>query len=67
MAAGLSEVMVAAIKGAIFLAGSWGLTDEFEDHPDITEDLSEDIADPTSGILTPLGLEVRNHLIGETK
>ena len=59
VARGLTPIQRKAIKGAIFLAGSWVLTTEYEDHPDIMDDLSEDVADCVSGILTPFGLQVR--------
>lgn len=66
IADGLSEAQQRAIMGCIFLAGSWGLTTEYEDHPDIVDGLSEDIADPVSGELTPLGLAVRAILLKGT-
>lgn len=62
IARGLTTVQRKAISIAIFLVGDWVLTTDYEDHPDIMDDLSEDIADPVSGILTPLGLAVRQHL-----
>lgn len=55
----LTDVQLAAIKGAIFLADNWVLTDQHEDHPEILEGLSEKLADPVSGVLTPLGSELR--------
>jgi hypothetical protein len=62
VAASLTEVQRRAISIAIFLVGDWVLTTDYEDHPDIQDDLSEDIADPVSGILTPLGCQIRAHL-----
>jgi len=56
---GLTEVQRAAIKESIFIAGDWVLTTHYENHPDIMEGLSEDIADPVSGILTTFGKAVR--------
>jgi hypothetical protein len=55
----LTSVQRRAINGSIFITGDWVLTTEFEDHLDIIEDLSEALADCTSGILTPLGCQVR--------
>lgn len=57
--ASLTEVQRAAIKGAVNITGNWVLTTKYEDHPDITEDLPEDIADCVSGILTPFGEAIR--------
>lgn len=59
----LTDVQRKAIVGAIFVAGDWTLTTQYEDHPDIVEHLSESIADPVSGIFTAFGTHVRDALI----
>ncbi len=58
----MTKVQRAAVAGSIFLAGRCCLTTEYEDHPDIVDDLPETIADPVSGVLTPLGCTVRELL-----
>lgn len=66
MAAGLTDIQREAIMRAkAFPPLTISLTDWMEDSWDITEDLSEEIADPVCGELTPLGLAIRNHLLGE--
>jgi hypothetical protein len=67
IAKGLTEVQRLAIRGAIFGAKSWVLTTEYEDHPDIIEDLSEDIAEPICGELTSLGQRVRSYLMSNSE
>ncbi|TCP91856.1 hypothetical protein C8J42_103548 [Sphingomonas sp. PP-CE-1A-559] len=59
----LTEVQRKAIITAIFVAGDWMLTTQYEDHPDIVEGLSEGIADPVSGIFTAFGMRIRDALI----
>jgi len=58
----LSDVQRAALRGAMFIGGEWVLTTDYEDDPDIIEGLSEKLADPVSGILTPLGVRAREAL-----
>lgn len=55
----LTSIQCEALAASIFLAGSWGLSDLHEDHPDIVDDLPESVADCVSGILTPLGCRMR--------
>ena len=63
LAASLSDIQRKAIlRAKEFVPGSISLTDWMEDSWDIAEGLSERIADPTSGDLTPLGLALRDHL-----
>ena len=52
----LTKAQKQDIKDAVFITGDYVLIGEDD------EDLSEDIADCVSGILTPLGLAVRRHL-----
>lgn len=55
----LTDVQRKAITGSVYVGGEWVLTTQYENHPEIQEDLSEEIADCVSGILTPLGCEIR--------
>jgi len=55
---GLTSIQRAAIAGSVFIAGEWGLTTRYENHPDIMEGLCESIADCVSGILTPKGVAI---------
>lgn len=62
----LTDIQKAAIRSSIFLGGQWVLTTQYEDHPEIQEGLSEDLADCVSGILTTLGEAVRARLLYAT-
>jgi hypothetical protein len=63
VAAGLTGVQREAIRRSVsFSTGRISLTDWQEDSWDITEGLSESIANPVCGELTPLGLRIRAHL-----
>jgi len=63
VARGLTNIQREAIRRAKeFIPGVVSLTDWQEDSLDITEDLSEDIAEPVCGDLTSHGLAVRKYL-----
>ena len=60
IAAGLTDIQrEALLRAKEFIPGVLSLTDWMEDSWDIMEGLSDKIADPVCGDLTPLGQSVR--------
>ena len=58
----LTDIQREAVRRSVFIAGSWGLSDWNEYHPDVADHLSDDIACCISGDLTPLGLVLKAYI-----